>query len=189
MYDELYKKNPAVFGASSLNFLEKIVPQLNVQKGNALDVGCGEGNTSEYLAKIGFTVDALDISEHAFSAIKNIEKVSTHMVGVAEFPLQKQYDFVYYALMLHHLSKAEGGAVLAKEKACTNVGGIHALRIFTTNSIFSTQSQGRNFYDDGSNLNALYGGWDIVHDEMIISQAATADIQNEMREVVFKKRK
>jgi 2-polyprenyl-3-methyl-5-hydroxy-6-metoxy-1,4-benzoquinol methylase len=38
--------------------------------GRALDVACGDGRNSRYLAQLGFTVDAIDISDVAVDALR-----------------------------------------------------------------------------------------------------------------------
>lgn len=110
MYDELYARDPGIFGVSSLLYLKKILRKEEIIAGYALDVGAGEGNTSEFLASSGFHVDALDVSEHAFQAVKNTEKIKTHVTPIAEYKLVRQYDLVYFALVLHHLSTEQFSA-------------------------------------------------------------------------------
>ncbi|MEA2354048.1 MAG: tellurite methyltransferase [Solirubrobacteraceae bacterium] len=39
--------------------------------GRALDVACGDGRNSRYLAQLGFTVDAIDISDVAVDALRS----------------------------------------------------------------------------------------------------------------------
>lgn len=65
---------------------------------------------------------------------------------------------------------------------------MHVYRLFTVNSAFYRQSEGRGFYDDGRNLNGLYEEWKIVHDEIVQASATTQNVQNELREVAFRKK-
>jgi tellurite methyltransferase len=41
-----------------------------VGRGRALDVACGDGRNAGYLARLGFTVDAVDISDVAIEALR-----------------------------------------------------------------------------------------------------------------------
>ncbi|MEZ6047371.1 MAG: class I SAM-dependent methyltransferase [Planctomycetaceae bacterium] len=45
--------------------LMKVLQEQNIQPGRALELGCGTGTNSIYLAKQGFDVTAIDISERA----------------------------------------------------------------------------------------------------------------------------
>lgn len=49
--------------------LEKYIDEVNV--GEALDVACGTGRNTHYLAERGFNVDAVDISDYALGKLKN----------------------------------------------------------------------------------------------------------------------
>ena len=66
-----------------------------VNIGNALDIACGMGRHSKYLAKLGFKVDALDISSVAINTLKNIENINAKVVDFDEYKLEKnKYDLV-----------------------------------------------------------------------------------------------
>ena len=54
---------------------------------NALDIACGMGRNSNFLAKNGFKVEALDISPIAIKKLQNIENI-----------LAKEVDFDLYSL-------------------------------------------------------------------------------------------
>ena len=49
--------------------LEKYIGEVNV--GEALDVACGTGRNTHFLAEKGFHVDAVDISDYALGKVKN----------------------------------------------------------------------------------------------------------------------
>jgi len=61
----------------------------------ALDIACGLGRHSKYLAKQGFKVDALDISSVAISKLQNIENITAIEVDFDTYTLQKKkYDLI-----------------------------------------------------------------------------------------------
>ncbi|MDX9814152.1 MAG: methyltransferase domain-containing protein [Sulfurimonas sp.] len=69
---------------------------LDVAKiGTALDIACGSGRNTHFLADAGFSVDAIDISDYALAKIKN-----SAMIGKVEADLDKynltpnKYDLV-----------------------------------------------------------------------------------------------
>lgn len=187
-YDELYQKNPSVFGVSSLAFLKSTLNAIPTNSSWALDIGAGEGRTSQLLAEHGFNVDAVDLSENAFSTLEKTGKITTHIISISDFKIMHEYELVYMALVAHHLPNEVFYSVLKNLQEHTPKGGVHIFRIFTINSDFYRESKNIDrFYDDGQNLNNLYSSWKIVSDTTKASKAAAQNSMNEVREVVFQK--
>lgn len=186
-YDNLYKQNQGVFGFSSVNFLKEVFKKNALLSGRALDIGAGEGLTSNFLAKHGFLVDAVDISENALSEINN-SNVFVHHTAIEQFPFNNSYNLVHFALVMHHLSNVDAKLVIQNAQRATLLGGIHIYRIFTTNSNFYKKSQDQGFYDDGVGLDTEYKNWQISFDEKVFENAATQSVENEIRHVVYRKK-
>ena len=61
----------------------------------ALDIACGMGRHSKYLASLGFEVDALDISSVAIAQLQNIPNIHPKEVDFDTYTLPKeQYDLI-----------------------------------------------------------------------------------------------
>ena len=61
----------------------------------ALDIACGMGRHSKYLASLGFDVDALDISSVAIAQLQNIPSINAKEVDFDTYTLPKaQYDLI-----------------------------------------------------------------------------------------------
>ena len=61
----------------------------------ALDVACGMGRHSKYLASLGFDVDALDISSVAIETLQNIPNIHPKEVDFDTYILPKnRYDLI-----------------------------------------------------------------------------------------------
>jgi methyl halide transferase len=75
-YKERYKEKftPWDIGRADFNLVE-IVTQQPMEKGKALDVGCGSGHNTIWLAQQGFTVTGIDVSEIA------VEKATENASG------------------------------------------------------------------------------------------------------------
>ncbi len=70
-YKELYKAGttPWDIGRPDFNLID-IVAERQIQKCKALDIGCGSGMNSVWLAQKGFTVTGVDVSEIALRNAK-----------------------------------------------------------------------------------------------------------------------
>ena len=73
--------------------LEKFIELANV--GEALDIACGTGRNTHYMADRGFVVDAIDLSDYALSCIREDEKISKEEVDLDFYDLQRnKYDLI-----------------------------------------------------------------------------------------------
>ncbi|MEA1879207.1 MAG: methyltransferase domain-containing protein [Campylobacterota bacterium] len=60
-----------------------------------LDIACGMGRHSKYLAKKGFLVDALDISSTAIKSLQNIKNITAIEVDFDTYKLDEdKYDLI-----------------------------------------------------------------------------------------------
>ena len=63
--------------------------------GNALDIACGTGRNTHFLAKKGFMVDAVDLSDYALSCIDEDKQINKIEVDLDEYTLaSKKYDLI-----------------------------------------------------------------------------------------------
>jgi SAM-dependent methyltransferase len=89
--------------------IDKIKKELNPKSNEILELGCAEGNFSEYLSKDGFYVESVDISERAIENakaknIKNVKFLCCDMMDyIAKNYLQK-YNAVLLLECLYYLS-------------------------------------------------------------------------------------
>jgi len=61
----------------------------------ALDIACGMGRHSKYLASIGFDVDALDVSSVAIASLQGLEHIHAMEVDFDSYELPKEkYDLI-----------------------------------------------------------------------------------------------
>ena len=85
------------------------------QGGKILEIGCGSGVSSLWLAKNGRTVTALDYTESSVELVKaaadrlNLSNVSVvHCDATKELPFEeKQFDYIFQAGLLEHFETEE----------------------------------------------------------------------------------
>lgn len=105
----------------------------DLQPGRALDVACGVGANALFLAKRGFRVDAIDISDVAIERLRKAATAegvcdSVHLVlaDVHSYPFEVEtYDLV---LCFRFLARA----VLERMKAALKPGGVLLYQSYTT---------------------------------------------------------
>lgn len=101
-----------------------------------LDIGCGNGRNSIYLAKHGFDVEAVDFSETAIelakeNAAKANVSVKFHCRSIFDFEYAaKSFDAIYDSGCFHHIAPHRRPDFLALVANALKTGGIFAMVCF-----------------------------------------------------------
>ncbi len=90
-WNRRYKEKP--FRTYVEPIVEKYAKEANI--GRALDIACGQGRNTHYLAELGFEVDAVDLSDYALSQVKEDAKIHKIEADLDEYELEKEkYDLI-----------------------------------------------------------------------------------------------
>ncbi|MEU7603435.1 class I SAM-dependent methyltransferase [Streptomyces sp. NPDC041003] len=116
-----------------------------VTPGRALDLGCGPGRNSLYLASLGFEVDAVDLSPAAIAwAGERAREVGAEVrfhcgdaFALAATGLEGPYDLIYDSGCFHHLPPHRRISYLALLDRALSPGGQLALTCFAAGAMGS----------------------------------------------------
>jgi SAM-dependent methyltransferase len=65
------------------------------KKGRALDIACGMGRNTHYLAEHGFDVDAVDLSDYALSKVKEMDAITKIEADLDSYEFEiEAYDLI-----------------------------------------------------------------------------------------------
>jgi SAM-dependent methyltransferase len=109
----------------------EILPPLKV-----LELGCGNGRNSNYLADKGFEVEAVDFSETALeiareNSLKTSNSVKYYCQSIFDFDHSgKSYDFIYDSGCFHHIAPHRRPDFLSIILRALKSGGIFAMVCF-----------------------------------------------------------
>jgi len=102
--------------------IEKYIGEATV--GEALDIACGVGRNTHFLAQKGFLVDAVDISDYALSQIKNMATIKKFEVDLDTYNLEiNKYDLI---VNINYLSRR----LIPQIKEALRSGGIIIFETF-----------------------------------------------------------
>lgn len=149
------------------HFLVEWLPKLDIKEGVALDLGCGPGADAELLAKAGFLVDAIDLSEIAVKNAK--ERCKDLKVDVLQGDFREfDYRDEYYSLVYAHnaipfISKDALITLVKTFMKSLKSGGYAILTVFGPEHEWSSRED-MNFWTESA-FTALWDGFEILHVE------------------------
>jgi cyclopropane fatty-acyl-phospholipid synthase-like methyltransferase len=174
-YDETYKNTKNNFGAEPEPVLRNYYRRLD-KSGPVLDIGAGQGRNALFLAREGFTVDAIDPSKVATETIATIaadEGLAIHSCQCAFDTFVPQVDFYSGILvfgLIQILPWEDIHLLLDKIKQWTRQGSLVFITGFTVlDASFARYSQtwktiGKNSFADGQgNLRTYLEAGQILH--------------------------
>jgi tellurite methyltransferase len=149
-----------------------LLPSLLTAEGRTvLDLGCGRGRNSFFLAEQGFSVTALDRSEPSISALREIQQAE----GV-EFPARVYdineaalagvlsggaVDHVICTVVFQFLDPTRVPAIIADMQAVTRPGGLHLIVAPVTSAQLPCPIDFPFVFEPGE-LRDAYRTWDVL---------------------------
>ena len=106
------------------NFLSRVLPQT----GRALDVGCGSGVFSRYLASRGWHVKAIDLSPKMIEAARSISSdIDFEVASIEDLASDEQFDAIIALSMLEYVEDDE--AAIHKFADMLRAGGVLVISV------------------------------------------------------------
>ena len=132
------KRNPPFVTDKPDENLVGYFEQGHLKPGHAIDLGCGIGRNAVYLAKIGYRVEAIDLSGTAIEVARSFARHSEVDVdftvgSVFDLALPgSYYDLAYDSGLLHHLQPHDRPYYLEKVRAVLKPDGKFGMTCFNT---------------------------------------------------------
>ncbi len=101
--------------------LEKYIKEANL--GRALDVACGTGRNTHFLADLGFVVDAIDLSDYALSCIREDANIIKQEVDLDHYNIEEKYDLI---ININYLNRS----LMAQMRDALKEGGVILFETF-----------------------------------------------------------
>lgn len=169
-YDEGYTTTEEFWGNKPATFVQEaanLLKQQNINNAVCLDLGCGHGKNSIYLAEKGFNVTAIDVSYYSIKEARNLSNLVEWKVRDMKKIKSEEakYDLVVLTGSLHCLSTLEEvKSVMDNVKLSTKIGGYNVISVFNNDTQdlsghslkFRPLLLGHNEYLD------LYKDWKII---------------------------
>ena len=126
-FDNTYDENPEMFGHPYKELQDYF--NKSTRRGTLLDLGCGQGRDSIFLASLGFQVTAVDSSKVGINQmIKKAQTMGLEIDGIVNdiqtLKLQRKFDVILFDMLLHGFEDSTQLELLRKYSNYLNQDGI-----------------------------------------------------------------
>lgn len=139
-----------------------------LRSGKAVDLECGAGRDSLFLAKNGFNVTAIDISASGIAKLKEVAAenkitINAEVKDIREFNFIEEYDLIISMGCLHLISKSDQIILFDKIKNHTKQNGFNSINVFTNEVPVPPDMKPffAGLFNKGE-LFVIYRDWDII---------------------------
>lgn len=160
-WDKLYNTRNYVFGKEPASFLRDHIDRLPV--GRALDIAMGEGRNAVYLAKKGFQVDGVDISEVALQKARRLARENQVSINTINADLNTyaiRPDSYLVIVNIDYLQRS----LIAQIKRGLKKGGLVVYENYTVEQLKNAQGQQmrRDYLLEKGELRQLFKDFEIL---------------------------
>ena len=164
-YNLIYTNIKNAFGSKPYFLVKNFVKYKRT--GKVIDAGCGDGRNSIFLAKKGYIVSAIDLSEIAINKIKNKSKLlnldlNLEINDVRDILLKKQFDIVISTFISQYFDKKSFLKFIVKMQNCTEIKGIHVISFMNDQSNFKSAINNNWYLPSTVDIVSLYKNWQIL---------------------------
>jgi cyclopropane fatty-acyl-phospholipid synthase-like methyltransferase len=158
------KKAPFRWGWNHTKKLQEILPV--VKKGLALDIGCGCGGNSIFLARKGFRVVALDKRQEMIDCLKKRIKsrrlkslITARRINLAHslWP-KKKYSLILALNILHFLTRQRALLLIREMKVSLLPEGVVFIQIFS----HKNRPKGKGYHPSPAAMRKLFRDFKIL---------------------------
>jgi len=123
-YEEIFKAHRHALGEPTKAFVD-FFTSLEKPEQTVLDIGAGQGRDALFIARLGHSVTAVDLSPSGMMQLQEDAdqeelNIKTHIVDVCEFTPSAKFDIVLIDRTLHMLNAQDRTAVLSSLLPHTN---------------------------------------------------------------------
>jgi tellurite methyltransferase len=165
-----YARTPDTFiwGTGPSSLAREVSPRLGGW-GQVLELGCGEGRDSIFLAEQGHEVIGLELSldglrKAARLAADRGVRMPWVCAAMPDLPVRGPFDLVHSCGSIHYVAREERARLFEEIRRLTRRGGYNAHVVFTRRLIYREKGEVVHYFDPNE-LREAYADWTILKSE------------------------
>lgn len=143
------------------------------RRARVLDLGCGEGRDSVFLAEQGHDVIGVEVALDGLrKAARLADARGVHVdwvcAAMPDLPVRGPFDLVYSCGAIHYVARRHRGQFFDQLRGLTPRGGYHAHVVFTERRVYREKDEVVHYFAP-QELRDAYRDWIVVrHEEGLI---------------------
>lgn len=199
LYDKLYQRNGYYWGKKPSAMCDRLLDALKPDADTPprlLDLGCGEGRNSVYLAKHGFRVTGLDYSLNGLrKALKYAKESGVPLeiihADIKDCQLKAGWDVIFSSGTLHYLPPETREERFGHLRDVTVVGGLNVITVFVKKPFIPKAPDGEAeaFGFRSGELMGYYWDWEILYclEEIFDCQSGNVPHKHAVNRIIARK--
>jgi len=168
-YNSRYLKREFYWGLKPCDIVVDSIKHLS-SSAKVLDLGCGEGKDSFFLAKNNFNITAIDVAEEGIKKLKEFAEKKKLKIKADSSDIKSylencgEFDAIFAMNVLQFIDEKNIFKTIKQIQSKTKPNGLNVIASFiakTPKQKKTVLSKGRYFFDKGE-LKELYKGWKIL---------------------------
>ena len=156
-FDSTYDEKPEMFGHPYKELQDYFYK--STRRGTLLDLGCGQGRDSIFLASLGYQVTAVDSSKVGINQmLKKAQSQGLEIDGIVNdiqnLKLQRKFDVILFDMLLHGFENQIQQELLGKYSNSLNKDGILCI-------VYPDDFQAEHFMNM---LKSLSANWNLLEE-------------------------
>lgn len=166
-YNEIYQRKQGAFGEKPYPLVADILSFKN--SGHVLDLGCGDGRNALFLARNGFSIEAVDFASTGLSKIEDyaLQETLPIIVKLADIRkdvyLDHNFDVVLMTFIFQYLTPEEISILFQKTQKYTRIGGLHVVVVIDKSSKYAASKKAKEWhFPTSKDIRLHYQNWEVL---------------------------
>ncbi|GGZ90554.1 tellurite resistance methyltransferase TehB [Ignatzschineria ureiclastica] len=166
-----------------------LVEQYQIAPCKTLDLGCGQGRNSLYLAERGFELTSVDLNQMSIDGLieiaakEGLRNIQAQAYDINQAAISERYDLIISTVVLMFVQQDRIEAIIENMQAQTNVGGYNLIVSAMSTAAYPFDGFPCTFAE--GQLSGLYQDWKMLHYDENVGELHRLDADGNRMKLQF----